>query len=139
MLSLFATAFLAATIFPMQSEILLVAYLTKTNVSVWLLLVFASFGNVLGSCVNWYLGRGIEKFKDKKYFPVKEENLIRAQRFYKKYGVWSLLLSWTPFVGDPLTIIAGVMKTPFPIFLAIVTLAKTGRYVFVIYATKQFL
>ncbi len=138
LLSLFVTAFLAATIFPMQSEVLLVAYLLKSELSLILLLLFASVGNILGSCVNWFLGRGIERFKYKKYFPVKEKALIRAQNFYNRYGVWTLLLSWVPFIGDPLTIVAGVMKTPFPVFLGIVTIAKTGRYIFVILATLYF-
>ena len=138
LLTLFVTAFLAATIFPMQSEILLVAYLLKSNLSPLFLLLFASLGNILGSCVNWFLGRGIERFKHKKYFPVKEKSVAHAQNLYKRYGVWTLLLSWVPFIGDPLTIVAGVMRTPFPIFLVIVTIAKTGRYIFVVMATLYF-
>lgn len=135
LLSLFLTAFLAATVFPMQSEILLVAYLLETDISPLTLLLFASLGNILGSCVNWVLGRGFERFKHYKYFPVKEKSLARAQGLYQRYGVWTLLLSWMPFIGDPLTIIAGLMRTPFPLFLGIVTLAKTGRYIFVILVT----
>ena len=138
LLTLFVTAFLAATIFPMQSEVLLVAYLLKSNLSPLFLLLFASLGNILGACVNCFLGRGIERFKHKKYFPVKEKSLLRAQNFYNRYGVWTLLLSWMPFIGDPLTIVAGAMRTPFPVFLGIVTLAKTGRYIFVILATLYF-
>ena len=135
LLSLFLTAFLAATVFPMQSEILLVAYSLETDIAPLWLLLFASVGNILGSCVNWVLGRGFERFKHYKYFPVKEKSLARAQGFYQRYGVWTLLLSWMPFIGDPLTVIAGLMRTPFPLFLGIVTLAKTGRYIFVILVT----
>ena len=51
-----------------------------------------------------------------------------AQRWYGKYGKWSLLLSWAPVIGDPLTIVAGVMRESFPVFLLLVAVAKIGRY-----------
>ena len=83
---------------------------------------------MLGAVVNWLLGRGIERFKDRAWFPAKGDALKRAQGWYQRYGKWSLLLSWAPFVGDPLTVVAGVMREPLPIFLALVTIAKVGRY-----------
>lgn len=92
------------------------------------LILVATVGNVLGSCVNWWLGLKIEHFKDKKWFPVSEQRLAQAQQIYHKYGFYSLLLSWTPVVGDPITLIAGLMKENFWRFLLIVTIAKGGRY-----------
>ncbi|EPR85985.1 putative membrane protein [Acinetobacter junii CIP 107470 = MTCC 11364] len=92
------------------------------------LILVATVGNVLGSCVNWWLGLKIEHFKDKKWFPVSEQRLVQAQQIYHKYGFYSLLLSWTPVVGDPITLIAGLMKENFWRFLLIVTIAKGGRY-----------
>lgn len=83
---------------------------------------------MLGSVVNWVLGRWIEHFKEKPWFPVKAASLAHAQAWYSRYGKWSLLLSWAPVIGDPLTVVAGVMREPFPVFLVLVTLAKVGRY-----------
>ena len=126
---LFGTAFLAATVFPAQSEALLAALLLSGEYPAASLIAVASAGNVLGAAVNWALGRGIARFKDRSWFPAKGEVLERAQRWYRRYGRWSLLLSWVPFVGDPLTVVAGVMREPFPVFLVLVAVAKTGRYV----------
>lgn len=126
---LFIAAFGAATLLPLQSEAVLLALFAQDVYAVWLLILVASLGNILGSCVNWYLGLKIEHFKAKKWFPVSETKLLQAQNIYQKYGFWSLLLSWAPIIGDPLTLIAGLMKESFLKFLLMVTLAKTGRYV----------
>lgn len=126
---LFVSAFAAATILPLQSEAMLLAILSQQQYLPWLVITVASVANILGSCVNWYLGSKAEQYKDKKWFPVSAEKLQRAQLFYQKYGFWSLLLSWTPVIGDPLTLIAGLLKEPFWRFLLIVSIAKTGRYI----------
>ncbi len=125
---LFTAAFVAATIIPAQSEAVLAALLLAGNHPVVLLLVVATVGNVLGSAVNWALGRGIEKFRHRRWFPADAAALERAQSWYQRYGRWSLLLSWAPFVGDPLTIMAGVLREPFWSFLVLVTIAKLARY-----------
>jgi membrane protein YqaA with SNARE-associated domain len=130
-LLLFLSAFGAATLLPLQSEAVLVGLLVQAQYSVYLLLFVATIGNVLGSCVNWYLGLKIEQFKDKRWFPVSEKNMLKAEKIYQKYGFWSLLLSWTPVIGDPITLIAGLMKESFWRFLLIVTIAKGGRYWFI--------
>ena len=127
--SLFGVAFIAATVFPLQSEAALIALLLNGQQPVWALIAVASVGNVLGSVVNWVLGRGIERFRDKRWFPASPAALERAQRAYQKWGKWSLLLSWAPFIGDPLTVMAGVLREPLPMFVLLVTLAKVGRYV----------
>jgi len=133
---LFVAAFLAATIFPFQSEVILFGMLLTHHYSTAMLVVVASLGNVLGSCVNWGLGRLLAKFEDRPWFPIKREKIKRAEGWYHQYGRWSLLLSWAPVVGDPLTIVAGVLKEPFPIFLALVAIAKIGRYVAVAAITQ---
>ena len=125
---LFAAAFLAATILPAQSEALLVGLLLAGEQPAVLLITVASAGNVLGSAMNWLLGRGIERFSDRRWFPVKATALERANNWYRRWGKWSLLLSWAPIIGDPLTVAAGVLREPFPIFLLLVTVAKAGRY-----------
>lgn len=128
-LALFLAAFLAATIVPAQSEAVLVGLILADKQPLLLLLLVATAGNVLGSVVNWLLGRFIEHFRDRPWFPVSSDKLARAEAWYRRFGVWSLLLSWVPIIGDPLTVVAGVLKTPFLTFLALVTLAKAGRYI----------
>lgn len=132
---LFLAAFAAATILPMQSEAALVTLLVAGTHPAWLLVAIAGLGNVLGSVVNWLLGRGIERFRDRPWFPVKPAALERAQGWYRRHGKWSLLLSWAPVVGDPLTVVAGLAREPLPVFLALVTVAKVGRYVLLAAAT----
>ncbi|HCL67743.1 DedA family protein [Rhizobium daejeonense] len=128
---LFLVALAAATILPMQSEAALAGLLLMETYSVWLLLAVASAGNVLGSLINWLLGRGLERFRDRRWFPVGPAALDRAQDWYQRYGKWSLLLSWVPVIGDPLTVVAGVLREPLPGFLALVAVAKVGRYLVV--------
>ncbi|WP_261542683.1 YqaA family protein [Burkholderia multivorans] len=125
---LFAVSMLAATLFPLQSEAVLAGLLLAGREPVWALVLVASVGNVAGSTLNWALGRGIERFRERRWFPVKASALVRGERWYARYGRWSLLLSWAPVIGDPLTMIAGVLREPLPSFLAIVTIAKVGRY-----------
>jgi membrane protein YqaA with SNARE-associated domain len=133
-IGMFFTAFAAATILPMQSEPVLVGLLLAGH-SPWLLLAVASIGNVLGAVVNWLLGRGIERFRRRRWFPVGDAAFTRAQGWYHRYGKWSLLLSWAPIIGDPLTVVAGAMREPFALFLLLVTVAKIGRYLVLTAAT----
>lgn len=130
-LVLFFAAFGAATLLPLQSEAVLVALLLQAQHASFLLILVASLGNILGSCVNWYLGLRIEQFKNKKWFPISEVKMLKAEKIYQKYGFWSLLLSWTPVIGDPITLIAGLMKEKFWRFLLMVSIAKTARYIFI--------
>lgn len=113
----------------MQSEALLVTFLVKTEHAPWLLVTVATAGNVLGSTVNWGLGRYIEHFKDRKWFPASPQALEKAQAHYHRYGKWSLLLSWVPLVGDPITVMAGVMREKLWVFVMLVLIAKGGRYI----------
>lgn len=128
-LGLFIAAFAAATILPMQSEAALVGLLLTGEYAAPVLVAVASIGNVLGSLLNWLFGRGIERFRSRRWFPVGEQAMDRAQTLYRRYGRWSLLASWLPIVGDPITIAAGVMREPLPTFLLLVTVAKVGRYI----------
>lgn len=125
---LFISAFGAATLLPLQSELVLLSLLSQSDYMPLVLLFVATVGNVLGSCVNWWLGLKIEHFKHKQWFPVSVQRLQKAEYHYQRYGIWSLLLSWVPIVGDPLTLLAGVLKTPFYKFLMLTIIAKGGRY-----------
>lgn len=128
---LFAVAFLAATIFPAQSELLLAGMVLAERHPTWALVAVASTGNILGSVVNWVLGRFIARFEGRRWFPVSREQVAKAERWYQRWGKWSLLLSWAPVVGDPLTVVAGVLREPLPMFLLLVTIAKVARYIMV--------
>ena len=125
---LFATAFAAATVLPLQSEAVLAGLLFMDTYPVAALVTVATIGNILGSVVNWMIGRGIERFRTRKWFPVDPARLDRATDWYQRYGKWSLLLSWLPVVGDPLTVVAGVLREPLWSFVAIVAVAKLSRY-----------
>ncbi|GAA6131260.1 YqaA family protein [Halopseudomonas sabulinigri] len=132
---LFLIALGAATVLPLQSEFALVALLLQDHYPVALLLLVATTGNVLGAILNWVLGRYLERLQHKRWFPLKPGQLHRAQAVYHRWGYWSLLMSWAPFIGDPLTIVAGLMREPLWRFTLIVTLAKGARYLLLAAAT----
>lgn len=136
--SLFFTALIAATFFPLSSEALLVSLLHQ-GYSPLLLGLVATLGNTLGSCINWYLGRQCLHFQHKKWFPVSPAQLQRAQQQFQRYGIYSLLFAWLPLVGDPLTLLAGVMRVQFPLFVALVAIGKALRYTLVIWLSLQLL
>ncbi|MFZ5964106.1 YqaA family protein [Thalassococcus sp. BH17M4-6] len=132
--TLCATAFGAATLLPFQSEIVFVALQLREAAPLWLLVLVASIGNTAGACVNYWMGMGVEHFRDSRWFPVSDGQLEKAQGWYARWGVWTLLLSWAPF-GDAFTVVAGIMRTRFWLFLTLVSLAKTGRYIALAWAT----
>jgi membrane protein YqaA with SNARE-associated domain len=136
---LFAVAFVAATVLPAQSEAALVGLIATGRQPVVALVLVATVGNVLGSVVNWCLGRGIERFRNRSWFPVGDAPLERAERWYGRWGRWSLLMSWAPVVGDALTVAAGALREPFWSFMVLVTVAKAGRYIVLAAATLGWL
>ena len=138
-IGLFLSSFLSATILPGQSEIALTSLIILNNHSLSFLVFIASLGNVLGSLLNWFIGCKLERFKKKNWFPVTELQLKKASNWYHKYGKWSLLLSWVPFVGDPITIIAGIFRISIMHFILIVSFAKTMRYVFIAFIALNFI
>jgi membrane protein YqaA with SNARE-associated domain len=130
---LFFSSLLAATIFPAQSEALLAGLHIANTHPTWLLLATASSGNILGSIINWLLGFYFTRFQEKKWFPIKEFTFSKATLLYQKYGVWALLFAWVPFIGDCLTIIAGIFRTNILLFIILVTIGKVGRYALLLY------
>lgn len=128
---LFISAFTSATLLPGSSEAVLVAIMATGDVSTALAIGVATLGNTLGSCVNWAMGRYASQFRQRRWFPVSPEKFEQYSRWYNKWGLWSLLASWVPIIGDPLTVLAGVARTPFYIFLPIVLVAKLVRYLIV--------
>ena len=132
-LSLFAISFLAATILPFSSELSLATLIATSDYDNLLLLIVASFGNVLGSVVNWALGSYSRNLTTKKWFPFKETQIERSSKWFRKFGKWSLLFAWVPVVGDPLTLVAGILRVKFIDFIILVAIGKVSRYIFVFY------
>ena len=132
-LSLYFISFLAATILPFSSELTLAGLISTSNYDNLLLLVFASFGNVLGSVFNWGLGFYARNLTIKKWFPFKETQIERSSKWFSKFGKWSLLFAWVPIVGDPLTFVAGLLRVRFLDFIILVAIGKVSRYLIVFY------
>lgn len=131
-LSLFFTAFISATLLPSSSELVMTAMIAKGSYSLWLLWLSATLGNVLGSCVNYWLGTQVMRFKDRKWFPVSKKSIEKAEKQFNKYGIYSLLFAWLPVVGDPLTVVGGIFRVQFLTFLVLVALGKGARYLAVL-------
>lgn len=132
-LLVFGSSLLAATIAPFYSEVVLAAVLTRQPDAALLLWALASIGNTLGSMVNWWLGKYLLHYRHKRWFPVNDKQLDRAQRWFQRFGVWSLLLAWAPVGGDALTFIAGIMRVPLALFTLLVFIGKALRYAVVIW------
>ena len=129
-LILFFSAFISATLLPLGSEALLI-YNIKEGFNIYALLFFATFGNVLGSILNYYLGlKGEEYLVDKKL--VKQKYIDSSKRYFDRFGAFSLLFAWLPIIGDPITFIAGVLKYNFRKFLILVIISKFSRYFFIV-------
>ena len=128
---LFIISFFAATIFPFSSELTLVSLLNTDIYNSSLLISTASLGNILGSVFNWFLGFYLLKCLNKRWFPFKQNQINEASKRFSKYGVWSLLFAWLPVFGDPLTLVAGILKINFLLFLILVAGGKISRYLFV--------
>ena len=132
-LSLLFISFLAATILPFSSELTLAGLISTSNYDNLSLLIFASFGNVLGSVFNWGLGFYARNLTIKKWFPFKETQIERSSKWFSKFGKWSLLFAWVPIVGDPLTFVAGLFRVRFLDFIILVAIGKVSRYLIIFY------
>lgn len=136
---LFLSAFLAATILPIYSEAVFVGLQAEGSLDLAMLWGVATAGNTLGSCVNWALAVWFLHWQDRKWFPFTPKQLERGHRWFEKWGVWSLLLSWAPVIGDPITFVAGFLRVHFGLFFVLVLIAKGGRYFVLLLITQGFL
>ncbi len=125
--ALFCLSFLAATILPIGSEWLLVLLVIQGRSPVYVVMT-ASIGNFLGACTTYCLGLWGSDFLVRSVLRTTEKQMKRAQRLYKKFGTWSLLLSWLPVIGDPLCLLAGLFKVGFQRFSFLVFIGKFARY-----------
>lgn len=134
-LILFSSSFLAATVLPFYSEVVLFA-LVRQGEPVAMLIIIASVGNTLGALVNWFLGRFLLHYQDRRWFYFKKDQVEKMQYWFQRYGVWSLLFAWLPLGGDALTFIAGIMKVRIGLFLLLVGVGKSLRYIAVVYLAE---
>ena len=133
-ISLFTVAFMVATIVPFGSEMYFATLLSLNQYNNIFLLIAASIGNVLGSVFNWVCGYYINYFIKKPWFPIKKDKITKATEIFNHYGKWSLLLSWVPFIGDPITFVAGTLRFSLVQFLILVSIGKVGRYLIIYFA-----
>ena len=137
-LLLLFSAFSSATLLPGSSEVV-IAGMWLHGFSPLLLWLVATLGNVSGSCLNWWLGAQTLRFSERKWFPVKPQQMERARQWFSRFGKAALLLSSLPIVGDPLTVVAGVMRMRLPLFILLVFIAKGGRYAVLLLAADYLL
>lgn len=132
--ALFFLSFLASTLIPLGSEWLLVTLVVQGFAPLPVVLV-ASVGNFLGACTSYVIGVYGSAFLTAKILRMNEQDCARAERFFTRYGSWSLLLSWLPVIGDPLCLVAGMLKVAFGRFALLVVTGKVARYAAVAWAT----
>lgn len=122
---LFGSALLSSTLFPGGSEALLLYRLQQGADPLTSVLV-ATAGNVLGSVITWGMGRfgRVAVTRSEKA----EARMRRAEAWFSRYGQASLLMAWLPVVGDPLCLVAGVLRVRLLNFVLLVTAGKLARY-----------
>ncbi|WP_209428234.1 YqaA family protein [Pararhodobacter sp. SW119] len=134
--AVFAATFLAATVFPFQSELVFVGVQLSGLAPLAILVAVASLGNTLGAFVNYWIGGRLEDAGAHRWLRIDDRQFARARVWWERYGVWSLLLSWAPILGW-FTVVAGAMRTPLWQFTLLVGIAKTGRFVLLGWLTAQ--
>jgi membrane protein YqaA with SNARE-associated domain len=135
-LNLFILSFLASTVLPFGSEALVVA-LVYQGFNPFAVVMVATVGNFLGSCTTYYLGlKGRDVLE--RYLSPSPEKLEKSERLFNKYGLYTLLFTWVPGIGDVITMVAGLMELPFRSFSVLVFLGKFGRYLAIAYSTFFF-
>ena len=134
-ITLFTIAFLSATLLPLGSEALLLYNISQNHV-VLLLWIVATVGNTLGAMLNYWLGLKGEAYLERKGH-LSTVKMNKARGMFDKYGGWTLLLSWVPIIGDPLTFIAGVLRYDFKMFVMVVFFAKGLRYAVIIFLANS--
>ena len=123
-------SFLAATLLPFSSEAVFFAYLVEFPEKVLPLIVVASVGNTLGGIVNWHIGYFAKNTKDS-ILHANPTQTSKLSAYLRQLGSKSLLFSWVPIVGDPLTVFAGWSKLPFWPCCIYMMIGKTLRYIFI--------
>ncbi len=125
--SLFLSALASSTLLPGGSEGLLL-YRLHEGGDPWTLVAVATAGNVLGSLITYALGRAGNAAVHRRWLRMDEQAVARAERGFARFGQPALLFAWLPVVGDPLCLVAGLLRSPLPSFVVLVSLGKGARY-----------
>jgi membrane protein YqaA with SNARE-associated domain len=134
--ALFLLSFLAATLIPLGSEWLLVTMLLQQH-NPLATVATATIGNYCGALSSYLIGIYGSDFIATKVLRMDSSSTRKAERFFAKYGSWSLLFSWLPIVGDPLCLVGGALKIPLGRFSLLVFTGKAVRYCAVSWLTLQ--
>ena len=137
-LGMLVAAFLAGSVFPFSSELVMTA-LMATGLDPWQLMIYGTIGNVLGSALNYCIGRlgKVEWFE--KYLHVKPKDMERAERFMAGRGAWMGFFAFLPVLGSAITILLGLMRANVVISFVAITLGKIFRYIILIYGVGLFI
>ena len=133
-LYLLLICFISATLFPLGSEALLI-YDLNQGLNLYFLFFIATFGNSMGSIVNYWIGLKGEDYLVQRGI-LNNKKIEKSKVFFDKYGNYTILLSWVPIIGDPITFIAGALKYDIKRFLILILISKGGRYLFIILSYK---
>jgi membrane protein YqaA with SNARE-associated domain len=128
---MFTAALIAGTFLPFvpgSSELVLAGFLTAGQGEPWSLVAAATAGNVIGGIINYTIGYLVSDLAGRRWFPATEAQIETASARFNRYGVWILLLTWLPLVGDIITVVAGLLRTNLKVFLVLVSLGKFVRY-----------
>ena len=134
---MFAAALLASTIVPFSSDILLAGFIAAGEKNISSLLFWATFGNSLGATLNLALGKYLHHYHERRWYPISPNAQLHAEHWFRRFGIWALLFSWLPVIGDPLTLIAGVLGVRLLPFLLLVITGKAARYALIAYGMLQ--
>ena len=133
---LFIAAFLAATILPLSSELILISLLLS-GLPLFSLLIAATTGNVLGSLTNYAIGYWASTGLIPRWFKLSEKEFVQAEQRFQRWGLLSLCFAWVPIIGDPLTVVAGILRIRLLWFVLLVTAGKLLRYIVITHLTLQ--
>lgn len=132
--SLFISALLSATLLPGSSEALLLYKLSEGG-AVFTGVLSASAGNLMGSIITYSLGRAGNIALHRRWLRIDEHDMTRAEAWFRRWGLYSLLLAWLPVVGDPLCLFAGLLRVGLLWFVILVGVGKLARYAFLAWIT----
>ena len=131
-------AFLAGSVLPFSSEAVIIA-LMAAGLDPWQLMTYGTIGNVLGSVVNYGVGRRGKMEWIEKYLHVKKKDLDRAHRFLAGHGAWMGFFAFVPILGSAITIALGLMRSNIVITFIAITVGKIVRYLVLIFGAELFL
>jgi membrane protein YqaA with SNARE-associated domain len=135
---LFLISFLSASLVPLASEFFVLG-MPPLGYNVWLVIVVATIGSYLGSLLNYYVGKKGTDFVLGRYIKIDPKTWTRAEKFYERWGPVALFFSWVPFIGDPLTAVAGALHMHLGTFSFWVLFGKTLRYLVLLGIASRFI